>query len=139
MPQYRHIFRGSFRVAYLFVKTLALYCGTYLLCYYWPLFLSSMLAPPSLLQAEAFAAFGLAPLGFLVLGATHGRRVAIVHLTLLIVCAAMAYASTPGDASARVEDRILVWTIFLGLAFLVGAGFGFQRQLARHRSDVPLG
>ncbi len=125
------IFSGKFRIAYLVTKTLALYAGTYLLCFFWPLFLTGILAPPVNTQAEALAGVLLAPLGFLILGIAMGLAAAITHVVLLAVAAGLAYAFFPASASDPLRELLVIWTPLLIGAYALGMGAGVRRQLQR--------
>lgn len=129
------VFNGQFRVAYLLVKTAALYVGTFLLCEYWPAFLSYVVAPDLVPQMEMLAGALLTPLGFLVLGAALGMRVFLVHLGLLIVAGPIAYLTVPHTTDDAVQALVSRWVLLIVFAYGIGAMFGARQQLQRHLED----
>lgn len=127
----QRIFRGRFRLAYLFVKTVALYAGTFAVCYFWPQFLNFIVDPPPLPALETLAL--LPPVGFLVLGVALGKRVFLAHFGILMVAAPIAYLTASADDGA--EGLLSRWIGVLLGCFVVGFWVGFREQVARHQAD----
>lgn len=127
------IFSGPFRFWYLSVKTLALYAGGFMLCYYWPLFLSAVLVPGEVTGA-LFGAL-LAPLGLLILGATGGLRAGLAHVLLVVVGCAAAYVSLQmiGEPTDDPEIVLGTWTNVMMLIYAAGYVVGLRTQLRRHQ------
>ncbi len=125
------VFSGGFRKLYLVVKALALYAGTFFLCYFWPLFIAYLLAPPGNSQSEAVAGVLITPLGFLVLGSTQGKVTAIAHVVLLLLAAGGAFALYPSAPSDPVQDLLTLWTPLMLVTYAIGFGFGVRRQLQK--------
>lgn len=123
------VFVGKFRVAYLLIKTAGLYIGTFLLCEYWPTFLSYLVAPDLLPEMELLAGGLLVPVGFLVLGAALGLRVFLVHLGLLILAGPVAYLTVPHSSDDAVQALVGQWVIIILVAYGAGAVFGARQQL----------
>lgn len=131
MTDTEQVFSGGFRKLYLAGKALALYAGTFFLCYFWPLFLAYLLTDDLIPQSEVVAGVLLAPLGFLVLGFAQGKWTGLAHLVLLVLAAFAAFALFPRDSSDPVQDFLTRWTpVMLGV-YGVGMGFGLRRQLQK--------
>lgn len=128
------VFNGQFRIAYLLVKTAALYVGTFLLCEYWPAFLSYVVAPDLVPQMEMLAGALLTPLGFLILGGAQGLRVFLVHFMLLMLAGPIAYLTVPHGADDAVQAMVSRWVLLIFFAYAVGAVYGARQQLKRFGS-----
>lgn len=131
MTDNEQVYSGGFRKLYLVVKTLTLYAGTFCLCYFWPLFLTYLVAPPVNRQSEALAGVLLAPLGFLILGLALGKVTAVVHGGLLVLAALAAWALYPPAPRAPLQDLLTIWSPLMLAIYAVGFGFGVRHQLQK--------
>lgn len=131
MTDNEQVFSGGFRKLYLGGKALALYAGTFFLCYFWPLFLAYLLTEDMIPQSELVAGVLLAPLGFLVLGFAQGKWTGLAHLVLLVGAAGAAFALFPRDSGDPVQDFLSRWTPVMIVVYAVGFGFGIRRQLQK--------
>lgn len=131
MADTEQVFSGGFRKLYLVVKAVALYAGTFFLCYFWPLFLAYLLTDDLVPQSEVVAGVLLAPLGFLVLGFAQGKWTGVAHVVLLLIAAGVAFAIFPRDSGDPVQDFLSRWTPVMLAVYAAGTAFGIHRQLQK--------
>lgn len=123
---------GAFRAAYIVVKSLAIYAGVFMLCFYWPQLVSRLTFGASDLRSELVAGVLITPLGFLILGAALGKWHAAMHAILVAIGAAAAWVGVtqlgnPGEEAAT--KLIAVWTPVILLIYLAGMVLTARREL----------
>jgi hypothetical protein len=132
------VFQGPFRIVYLSVKTVALYAGVFMLCYFWPLFLNALVAPNVAMQTEIAAGALISPLGFLVLGGLGGRWLFVTHFVLVALAALAIYAIWPREAQMNPEAlaRLIILPA-VGAMYIAGLVFGLIQQLRIYQPEAP--
>lgn len=123
---------GSFMSAYFIVKALAMYCGVFFGCYFWPQFLNSLIGEHGDPRSVIIAGVLITPLGFLILGFAMGKKQALTHIGLLALgagAAAVGYSQFLSDTDP-LPRLIAVWTPVILLVYFAGFATSVRRALA---------
>ena len=126
---------GAVVSVYLIVKALAIYCGVFLACYFWPQFLNSLIGEHGDLRSVLLAGVLITPLGFLILGFAWGKRQALTHIGLLALGAGAATVSYSQFLSETdpLPRLVAIWTPVIILVYFAGFVVAAHRDLQAPR------